>query len=316
MEEDDVEYYVNKNNYSLYMRLKDDFQKYLDLIVKRKEDKQKQIDEYQNSVKELEKKKEEQNNIIQKKEEILKELNEEKSQIEDFIEKTKLENELKELKANNKLEENKLKNEAEIEILELENQGEIDVSKKGLELSTQAIEKSNYIDKIQLKYEKLKEIYNENEFDELIKLTNNKYNEMINDESELYQDQKNELEDFRQKTDKKIENIKKKNELVVEKEKLKLENYKFEKYNNFLIEKKNKFNEFKNNFSDNQVCNDNLKRKEIEKVKFYYEQQKSMLMNREQIFQQQKQNINAFIKQMEINDDEFSNNMKNQLLIQ
>ena len=41
-----------------------------------------------------------------------------------------------------------------------------------------------------------------------------------------------------------------------------------------------------------------------------------MLMNREQIFLQQKQNIKAFIKQMEINDDEFSNNMKNQLLVQ
>ena len=128
-----------------------------------------------------------------------------------------------------------------------------------MELSKQAAEKSNYIDKIQLKYEKLKEIYNEKEFDDLIDLTNNKYREMVNDENEVYQEQKNELEDFKQKTEKKIENIKEKNKLQIEKKKLELENYKFEKYNNFLLEKKKKFNEFKNHFSDNQVCNENLK---------------------------------------------------------
>ena len=30
MEEEDVEYYVNSKNYPLYMRLKDQFEKYLD----------------------------------------------------------------------------------------------------------------------------------------------------------------------------------------------------------------------------------------------------------------------------------------------
>ena len=138
MAEEDVEYFVNKNNYSLYMRLKDQFEKYLGLIVQRKEDKQRQIDEYQKSVKDLEKMKEEQNKISQNKEEILNALNDDISKIDDFIEETKLKNELNELKAKNTLEEVKLSNEKDIEILELENKGKIDESIKGLELSKQA----------------------------------------------------------------------------------------------------------------------------------------------------------------------------------
>ena len=46
----------------------------------------------------------------------------------------------------------------------------------------------------------------------------------------------------------------------------------------------------------------------------YFEQQKELLLNRERNFQQQKHYINSFIKQMEINNDEYSNNLKNQLI--
>lgn len=46
----------------------------------------------------------------------------------------------------------------------------------------------------------------------------------------------------------------------------------------------------------------------------YFEQQKGFLLNKENMFQQQKQYIQAFIKQLEINNDKYSNNLKNQLV--
>ena len=46
----------------------------------------------------------------------------------------------------------------------------------------------------------------------------------------------------------------------------------------------------------------------------YFEQQKVFLLNKENMFKQQKQYIHSFIKQLEINNDEYSNNLKNQLV--
>ena len=69
------------------------------------------------------------------------------------------------------------------------------------------------------------------------------------------------------------------------------------------------FEDFKQKFSANQLSNENLKNKEIEKAKIYFEQQKNNIIFREQIFNQQKQNINALMKQLEINDDEYSKNL-------
>ena len=73
------------------------------------------------------------------------------------------------------------------------------------------------------------------------------------------------------------------------------------------------FNDFKVKFSINKTSNEILKNKEIENAKMFYEQQKYNLGFREQVFQAQKQNINAFIKQLEINDDEYSKYLLNLL---
>ena len=45
----------------------------------------------------------------------------------------------------------------------------------------------------------------------------------------------------------------------------------------------------------------------------YFEQQKRNLGFRENVFAEQKQRIASFIKQMEINNDEYSKNLKLQL---
>ncbi|MBR6928129.1 MAG: acyltransferase, partial [Methanobrevibacter sp.] len=62
-------------------------------------------------------------------------------------------------------------------------------------------------------------------------------------------------------------------------------------YNKLLEDKKKMFEDFKQKFSANQLSNENLKNKEIEKAKMYFEQQKNNILFREQIFNQQKQNI-------------------------
>ena len=82
-------------------------------------------------------------------------------------------------------------------------------------------------------------------------------------------------------------------------------------YSKLLEEKKKRFEEFKKKFSANQISNENLKNKEIEKARMYFEQQKNNLLYREQIFNQQKININAFKKQLELNDDDYSKNLLN-----
>lgn len=230
-----------------------------------------------------------------------------------MIEETKLKNELKELKEKNKLEEKKLINEKDIEILKIENEGKIDEAKKGSELSIDAAQKSREIERISLKYKILKEIYDEKQIDELIKLARNRCDEMIIEELTNYKEQKNELENHRLKMKQKIDNMKEKNSLDIQKKQIELSNYKLEQYNKCLLGKKNRFNVFRNISSNNQAFNEKLKTKEIEKAKMYFEQQKRNLGFRENVFVEQKQRIAAFIKQMEINKDEYSKNLKLQL---
>ena len=166
---------------------------------------------------------------------------------------------------------------------------------------------NNDIKRLELKYNCLKdEIYEGTEFDELIEIAEQKKNEVINNEIEYFKVQQKELEEFREKTNKKLQNLKSVKENEVQKKFLELQNYKFKEYNKFLLEKNKMFNDFKENFSVNKTSNDDLKNREIERARMYYEQQKNLLMVREQVFQTQKQNINAFIKQLEINDDEYS----------
>ena len=121
------------------------------------------------------------------------------------------------------------------------------------------------------------------------------------------------MEKFRENTDKKLQNLKYSNENEIQKKFLELQNHKLKEYNKLLLEKNKMFNDFKVKFSINKTSNEILKNKEIEKAKMFYEQQKYNLGFREQVFNTQKQNINAFIKQLEINDDEYSKYILNLL---
>lgn len=312
--EEKVQYILKKNVFPLYMdlkRLRDEYNARKD---KFEIDEQEMKDKYLMSLDELKIKKEELNKILEEKEELVNKLRGNISKLDDLIKETKLNNELKELVVKNKLEEIQLTNEKDIELLKLNNESKINEQKKTIELELDAEKKNNQINRIQLKYKTLKEIYNENEFDVLIDLAQKRCDEMITDEMENFKEQKKELESFKQKTDQKINNLKEKNQLTVQKKKIELNNYKLKLYNEFLEKKKKKFNEIKQSFSDNKVSNDNLKNKEIEKAKMYFEQQKGFLLNKENMFQQQKQYIHAFIQQMEINNNEYSNNLKNQLV--
>ena len=277
-------------------------------------DEQEMKDKYLMSLDELKIEKEELNKKIQENEELANELRGDLSKIDDLLEETKLKNELKELIAKNKEEEIKLINEKDIEMLKLENEMKINEMKTTMDIELDSNKKKNTINRIELQYKILKEIYNEKEFDELIDLAKNRCDEMIIDEMENYKKQHKDLQNFRQKTNQKIGNLKEKNNLIVQKKKIELNNYKLDLYNKFLEKKKSKFNDLKKIFADNKVCNDNLKNKEIEKAKMYFEQQKGFLQNKENMFQQQKQYIHASIKKLEINNDEYSNNLKNQLV--
>jgi hypothetical protein len=278
-----------------------------------KKEEQEQKEKYLDLLEEFNIQREAMKNKIEAKKEIEKEVREKIGIIDDIIEETKLENELRELKEKNKLEEIKFNNEKDIEILKIENEGKINEAKKGLELSIDATKKSREIDRISLKYKILKEIYDEKQFEELIELAKTRCDEMIIDELVNFKEQKSELEKHRLNTKQKIDNMKEKNSLDIKKKQIELNTYKLEQYNKYLLEKKNRFNIFKNISSNNKAFNENLKNKEIEKAKMYFEQQKRNLGFRENVFMEQKKRIAAFIKQMEINNDEYSKNLKLQL---
>ena len=297
------------------MDLKNQNTKYNNFKENMKKEEQEQKEKYLNLLEEFNIQREALNNKIEVKKEIEKEVREKIGNLDDMIEETKLENELRELKEKNKLEEIKFINEKDIEILKLENEGKINETKKGLELSIDATKKSREIDRISLKYKILKEIYDEKQFEELIELAKTRCDEMIIDELVNFKEQKNELEKHRLNTKQKIDNMKEKNSLDIKKKQIELDNYKLEQYNKCLVEKKNRFNVFRNISSNNKSFNEKLKNKEIEKAKMYFDQQKRNLGFRENVFMEQKKRIDAFIRQMEINNDAYSKNLKLQLEI-
>ena len=309
-----IQYILKKAVFPMYMDLKRQRDEYNAKKDKFEIDEQEMKDEYLMSLDELKIKREELNKKIQENEELANELKGDLSKIDNLLEEEKLKNELKELITKNKLEEIELINEKDIEMLKLEYERIINEKKTTMDIELDTNKKKNIINRIELQYKILKEIYNEKEFDELIDLAQKRCDEMIIDEMENYKEQNKELESFRQKTNQKIDNLKEKNKLIIEKKKIELNNYKLVLYNKFLEKKKSQFNDLKKIFGDNKVCNDNLKNKEIEKAKMYFEQQKGFLLNKENMFQQQKQYIQAFIKQLEINNDKYSNNLKNQLV--
>ncbi len=218
------------------------------------------------------------------------------------------------MKKIHKKEELELEHKKDIDIIKLENEGNINTVQKGNLLQLIALQKSNHIKLIELKYECLKDnIYNDKEFDELIEIAKKKKEEILNDQLDNIKEQRIDLENFEKNSKKKLENLKEKNDLEIQKKQFELKNYKLIEYNKLLADKKKLFEEFKKKFSGNQLSNENLKNKEIEKAKMYFEQQKKNLMIREQIFNQQNQNIHALMKQLEINDDDYSKGLLNLL---
>ena len=208
---------LKKSIIPINLELKNRLVKYNDLKDNMTNKEQEQREKYLALLEEFSIQREELQNKLETKKEIEKEVREKIGNADNLIEETKLKNELRELKEKNKLEEKKLINEKDIEILKIENEGKIDETKKGLELSIDATQKSREIDRISLKYKILKEIYDENQIDELIELARNRCDEMIIDELANYKEQKNEIEKHRLKMKQKIDNMKKKNSLDIQK---------------------------------------------------------------------------------------------------
>lgn len=258
---------MKKGVFPMYMDLKRQRNEYNAKKDQFEIDEQEMKDKYLMSLDELKIEKEELNKKIQENEELANELRGDLSKIDDLLEETKLKNELKELIAKNKEEEIKLINEKDIEMLKLENEMKINEMKTTMDIELDSNKKKNTINRIELQYKILKEIYNEKEFDELIDLAKNRCDEMIIDEMENYKKQHKDLQNFIQKTNQKIGNLKEKNNLIVQKKKIELNNYKLDLYNKFLEKKKSKFNDLKKIFADNKVCNDNLKKKKLKKPK-------------------------------------------------
>jgi hypothetical protein len=304
-------YYLNRKFFDIFKNYKDHVDEYHKEQENIKLQKQQSQEELENSLKELEQLKAEHLKAIEEKEKEREKLKQELDSVNStLLEETKLKLELQELKKINKKEETELINKEDIEILKEVNEGKIKSCEKQNELKIEALNKSNAITLIELKYDCLKDnIYNVNEFDELIEITQKKTQDILNDELDNLKEQRQELEDYERSSKKKLENLKEKNDLEIQKKQFELKNYKLIEYNKLMDYKKKMFEDFKQKFSANQLSNENLKNKEIEKAKMYFEQQKNNILFREQIFNQQKQNIHALMKQLEINDDEYSKNL-------
>ena len=304
-------YYLNRKFFDIFKNYKDHVDEYHKEQENIKLQKQQSQEELENSLKELEQLKAEHLKAIEEKEKEREKLKQELDSVNStLLEETKLKLELQELKKINKKEETELINKEDIEILKEVNEGKIKSCVKQNELKIEALNKSNAITLIELKYDCLKDnIYNVNEFDELIEITQKKTQDILNDELDNLKEQRQELEDYEKSSKKKLENLKEKSDLEIQKKQFELKNYKLIEYNKLMDYKKKMFEDFKQKFSANQLSNENLKNKEIEKAKMYFEQQKNNILFREQIFNQQKQNIHALIKQLEINDDEYSKNL-------
>jgi hypothetical protein len=304
-------YYLNRKFFDIFKNYKDHVDEYHKEQENIKLQKQQSQEELENSLKELEQLKAEHLKAIEEKEKEREKLKQELDSVNStLLEETKLKLELQELKKINKKEETELINKEDIEILKEVNEGKIKSCVKQNELKIEALNKSNAITLIELKYDCLKDnIYNVNEFDELIEITQKKTQDILNDELDNLKEQRQELEDYERSSKKKLENLKEKSDLEIQKKQFELKNFKLIEYNKLMDYKKKMFEDFKQKFSANQLSNENLKNKEIEKAKMYFEQQKNNILFREQIFNQQKQNIHALMKQLEINDDEYSKNL-------
>lgn len=312
----DNKYLFSLNNkiYKKYMNFKMNNINYNQTKEENKLKEEKEQKEYEDSLKQIEDLKEKNKQLIEKNKIAKSQLNEYLNGINLAIEETKLKIELEEIKNNNKKEEIKFINQRDIDIQKIKYEGNIKSKERENLLKIQALEKGNSIKLIQLKYECLKDkVYNDKEFDELIEIARKRKEELINDELENVMEERKEVENFEKSSKKKLENLKERNNLEIEKKRFELKNYKLAEYNKLLENKKKLYDNFKNKFSANQLSNEKLKNNEILKAKMYFDQQKNNLVIRERIFEQQKQNIHAFLKQLEINDDDYSKFLLNML---
>lgn len=314
MSDNKYHFSLNYKIYKKYMNFKMNNINYNQTKEENKLKEEKEQKEYEDSLKQIEDLKEKNKQLIEKNKIAKSQLNEDLNGINLAIEETKLKIELEEIKNNNKKEEIKFINQKDIDIQKIKYEGNIKHSERENLLKIQALEKSNSIKLIQLKYECLKDkVYNDKEFDELIEIARKRKEELINDELENVMEERKEVENFEKSSKKKLENLKERNNLEIEKKRFELKNYKLAEYNKLLENKKKLYDNFKNKFSANQLSNEKLKNNEILKAKMYFDQQKNNLVIRERIFEQQKQNIHAFLKQLEINDDDYSKFLLNML---
>lgn len=314
MSDNKYHFSLNYKIYKKYMNFKMNNINYNQTKEENKLKEEKEQKEYEDSLKQIEDLKEKNKQLIEKNKIAKSQLNEDLNGINLAIEETKLKIELEEIKNNNKKEEIKFINQKDIDIQKIKYEGNIKHSERENLLKIQALEKGNSIKLIQLKYECLKDkVYNDKEFDELIEIARKRKEELINDELENVMEERKEVENFEKSSKKKLENLKERNNLEIEKKRFELKNYKLAEYNKLLENKKKLYDNFKNKFSANQLSNEKLKNNEILKAKMYFDQQKNNLVIRERIFEQQKQNIHAFLKQLEINDDDYSKFLLNML---
>ena len=314
MSENKYHFSLNHKIYKKYMNYKINNINYNQTKEENKLKEEKEQKEYEDSLKQIEDLKEKNKQLIEKNKIAKSQLNEDLNGINLAIEETKLKIELEEIKNNNKKEEIKFINQRDIDIQKIKYEGNIKSKERENLLKIQALEKGNSIKLIQLKYECLKDkVYNDKEFDELIEIARKRKEELINDELENVMEERKEVENFEKSSKKKLENLKERNNLEIEKKRFELKNYKLAEYNKLLENKKKLYDNFKNKFSANQLSNEKLKNNEILKAKMYFDQQKNNLVIRERIFEQQKQNIHAFLKQLEINDDDYSKFLLNML---
>lgn len=314
MSDNKYNFSLNNKIYKKYMNFKMNNINYNQTKEENKLKEEKEQKEYEDSLKQIEDLKEKNKQLIEKNKIAKSQLNEDLNGINLAIEETKLKIELEEIKNNNKKEEIKFINQRDIDIQKIKYEGNIKSKERENLLKIQALEKGNSIKLIQLKYECLKDkVYNDKEFDELIEIARKRKEELINDELENVMEERKEVENFEKSSKKKLENLKERNNLEIEKKRFELKNYKLAEYNKLLENKKKLYDNFKNKFSANQLSNEKLKNNEILKAKMYFDQQKNNLVIRERIFEQQKQNIHAFLKQLEINDDDYSKFLLNML---
>ena len=279
-----------------------------------------ELDEYKKETEKKMKKEENLSNDLEKENNIIKaKFNEQKKivekekkailqnleKIKKSIEINQSKNDLKELKESNNLEELKIVNKNNVDLIDLENSIKIENFNKTTEFLIKQKKIMNEIRLIKFKRKIYYEDKNEDkikEYNELIEKTKNQIEGVIKEKTQYIFSRKNEYEEEKNNFTKKIENAKEKINLEIQIKQFEFENFKLSKINEGLLDKKRKFDEFKNKCSAYNLCSEKLKNSEIDKMKNYYELLKNNLLYKEQLFQQQKQNINSFIKNLEISN--------------